>query len=179
MLDKLSEDAWCAFSNLKTSRTITGGVRTTAKAKLNSSTLCLAIPKRSPVDIVAPERENPRNGKQMPCTAPIKQDSFKPKVTFSLGRRLFHPAKMIRRPTAARAVEIKTMLPKRSSISACGTCPNINISIKYFSDKPIMPVKNVAAAIRFTESQATFREEKKVTFHDSQKKKMTASIVPV
>jgi len=84
MLVVFTEDAWFAFSNLKTSRTIIGGVRTTARAKLNSSALCLAVPRRSPVDIVAPERENPRKGKQMPCTIPIQQDSFKLKVTFSL-----------------------------------------------------------------------------------------------
>src|SRR5208337_3562237 len=86
ILVPLSEDAWCDFSNLRTSRTITGGVRTTASAKLNSSALIFAIPKRSPVDMVAPERENPRKGKQIPCTAPIQQVSFKPKVAFSRGK---------------------------------------------------------------------------------------------
>ena len=38
----------------------------TAKAKLNSSAFILSIPKRSPVEIVAPERENPLKGRQTP-----------------------------------------------------------------------------------------------------------------
>src|SRR5208337_369004 len=114
ILVPLSEDAWCDFSNLRTSRTITGGVRTTARAKLNSSAFLFAIPKRSPVDMVAPERENPRKGKQIPCTAPIQQELLRSVEPFSPGLlRLVHPAKMINTPTAASAAEIKGIFPKR------------------------------------------------------------------
>ena len=47
------------------------GVMITASAKLNSSTLGLRLPRSRPVEIVAPERENPRNGRHKPWTAPI------------------------------------------------------------------------------------------------------------
>ncbi len=118
----LSADACCAFSNLKTSRMITGGVRTTARAKLNSSAFLFVIPKRSPVDMVAPERENPRKGRQIPCTAPIQQEPFRSAKSLSQGLlRLFHPAKRISTPAAASASEIKGRFPKRSSTSAWGT----------------------------------------------------------
>ena len=47
-------------------RTITGGVRITASAKLNSSAKGRSIPRQSAVEIVAPEREKPRKGKHNP-----------------------------------------------------------------------------------------------------------------
>ena len=53
------------------SRTTTTGVSTTARAKLNISARDFATPNSIPTEIVAPDRENPRNGKQSPCTAPI------------------------------------------------------------------------------------------------------------
>jgi len=49
------------FMNLSASQTTTVGVRMTARAKLNSS--ALGTPASMPVDVVAPEREDPRNGK--------------------------------------------------------------------------------------------------------------------
>src|SRR5450759_2750668 len=66
MLTMDDDDACCSFNKRMASRTIIGGVSTTARAKLNSSIFLRGIPNSSPVDIVAPERENPRNGKQMP-----------------------------------------------------------------------------------------------------------------
>jgi hypothetical protein len=57
---------------------MTAGVSTTAKAKLNSSTRALSRPRNRPVEIVEPERENPRKGRQSPCTAPIHADSRTP-----------------------------------------------------------------------------------------------------
>jgi hypothetical protein len=69
---KLGFPAICsAFTIRIISRTNTIGVRTTAKANLNISARDFAIPKNIPVEIVAPDRENPRNGRQRPCTAPM------------------------------------------------------------------------------------------------------------
>ncbi len=45
------------------SRATTTGVRTTASAKLNISARDFATPKSIPAEMVAPDRENPRNGK--------------------------------------------------------------------------------------------------------------------
>jgi hypothetical protein len=53
------------------SRITTGGVSTTANAKLKSSASDLATPASSAVEMVVPDRENPRNGRQSPCTTPI------------------------------------------------------------------------------------------------------------
>ena len=49
----LSAGSWRALSNRKTSLAMTGGVRTTARAKLNASARAFAIPNRSPAEIVA------------------------------------------------------------------------------------------------------------------------------
>ena len=67
-----------ALSSRHTSLTTTAGVRMTAKAKLNSSTRAFTPPRSRPVDIVAPERENPRKGRHRPWTAPIQADSRAP-----------------------------------------------------------------------------------------------------
>src|SRR5208283_318530 len=161
MLVTLNADVCCAFSNLKTSLTITGGVRTTARAKLNSSTFLFAIPRRSPVDMVAPERENPRKGKQIPCTAPIQQELLRSVEPFLPGLlSLIHPAKIINTPTAASAAEIKGIFPKRSSTSAWGTPLNKKLSIKAFNDNPTIAVMSVAKAMCFVDSQKTLREAK-------------------
>ena len=49
----------------------TAGVSTTASAKLNSSARVFATPSSSPREIVAPEREKPRNGRHKPWIAPM------------------------------------------------------------------------------------------------------------
>ena len=72
-----SRSMMCVFaassllSNFQVCRTITGGVRTTARAKLNSSASFLGNPAISPTEMVAPEREKPRKGRHIPCTSPI------------------------------------------------------------------------------------------------------------
>src|SRR6185437_16709666 len=53
------------------SRATAAGVRTTARAKLKLSARDFAAPANIPVEMVAPEREKPRNGRQNPCTAPM------------------------------------------------------------------------------------------------------------
>src|SRR6202046_2088008 len=69
---KLAVSLMCsARTSLMTSRATTAGVSTTASAKLKDSARSLATPKSIPVEIVAPEREKPRNGKHRPCTAPM------------------------------------------------------------------------------------------------------------
>jgi len=62
----------CAWIRRITSRKTTGGVRTTARAKLKVSARDFASPASIPAEMVAPEREKPRKGRQSPCTAPIK-----------------------------------------------------------------------------------------------------------
>ena len=64
----------CALSRRNASLAITGGVKTTASAKLNSSSFCLGRPSSRPVEMVEPEREKPRNGRQIPCTMPIQNE---------------------------------------------------------------------------------------------------------
>ena len=61
-----------AFTSLHASRAIAGGVRITASAKLNSSARAFATPSNMPVEMVAPERENPRKGRHRPWIAPIQ-----------------------------------------------------------------------------------------------------------
>src|ERR1700727_66016 len=61
------------------SRTTTGGVKTTANAKLKASARDLATLSSIAVEMVAPEREKPRNGRHNPCTAPIRAACFRPK----------------------------------------------------------------------------------------------------
>src|SRR5271154_2464151 len=53
-----------AFISLSNSSPSTAGVSNTASAKLNSSARILDTPASIPVEIVAPDRENPRNGRQ-------------------------------------------------------------------------------------------------------------------
>ena len=49
-----------------TSRPTTGGVMTTASAKLKASARSLVTPNSIPVEMVAPERDNPLNGRHRP-----------------------------------------------------------------------------------------------------------------
>jgi len=77
---------------------------TTAKAKLNSSTRTLSSPRNRPVEIVEPERENPRKGRHSPCTAPIQAESPAPSRRDVSGQCLAE--RMIMMPTAARPVAI-------------------------------------------------------------------------
>src|SRR4051812_29547275 len=65
------------FISRYSSNKITGGVKTTARAKLKSSAVARGTPERSPVEIVAPEREKPRKGRQSPCTTPIMTEGRK------------------------------------------------------------------------------------------------------
>ena len=62
----------CAFKSRHTSRAIAGGVRITASAKLNSSARAFATPSNIPVEMVAPDRENPRKGRHSPWMPPIQ-----------------------------------------------------------------------------------------------------------
>src|SRR5215469_11486539 len=62
------------------SRATTGGVRITASAKLKSSARVFSTPASIAVEIVAPERENPRKGRHSPCTAPIRPARWKSKA---------------------------------------------------------------------------------------------------
>lgn len=48
----------------------------TASAKLKSSARTFVTPASMPVDIVAPERENPLKGRQSPCTVPTSAALF-------------------------------------------------------------------------------------------------------
>src|ERR1700721_2213946 len=56
----LTRSAWMGR---RTSRGKIGGVSTTANAKLKVSARDLATPASIPVEMVAPEREKPRNGR--------------------------------------------------------------------------------------------------------------------
>ena len=78
---------------------MTAGVSTTASAKLNSSARRRSTPASSPVEIVAPEREKPRNGRQRPWTAPIQAA---PRVETSASEEAARrDDAMISRPAAA------------------------------------------------------------------------------
>jgi hypothetical protein len=57
--------------NRRSSSPTTGGVNTTAKAKLKISASRRPMPHSKAVEIVAPDRENPRKGKPRLCTTPI------------------------------------------------------------------------------------------------------------
>lgn len=59
-------------TSLMASRATTAGVSTTARAKLNASARDFGTPANMATEIVAPEREKPLNGRQRPCTAPIR-----------------------------------------------------------------------------------------------------------
>ena len=85
-IEALPVRAW-AFTSRMASLATTGGVRTTASAKLNSSSFCRDRPSTRPVEMVAPDRENPRNGRQMPCTMPIQHECIR--LNFRLARRFF------------------------------------------------------------------------------------------
>jgi len=173
-------DACCAFKNLRASIKMTGGVKMTARAKLKSSAFFFSIPKISPVDIVAPERENPRKGRQIPCTIPIKHAAFNPNAEISFDGPLFlNPVQSINAPTAASEAAINSKLPKSCSISAWAAPFNIVFSIKIFNMIPTKAVARVAVIINRPDSRKTLPDEKKFACHELQKKTMTASMVPV
>ena len=86
----------------------------TASAKLNSSTRRFTAPSSRPVEIVAPERENPRNGKDKPWMAPIQAASRIPTSRLPARRRSVNPAIKINTPTAASEAAINGRLSKRS-----------------------------------------------------------------
>jgi len=83
----------------------------TAKAKLNFCAASRPTPRISAVEIVAPDLEKPRNGRQRPCTAPIHVDwetltaPIEERLSSSLARRS-RPAIKMSTPTTARAQEI-------------------------------------------------------------------------
>ena len=62
------------------------GVMITAIAKLNRSAHCFVAPVSIPTEMVEPERENPRKGRQSPCSRPIQPACRI--VTLSVGRRV-------------------------------------------------------------------------------------------
>ena len=112
-----------ALTNRHTSRPIAAGVMITARAKLNSSTRALTAPSSRPVEIVAPERENPRNGRHNPWTAPIQAASRIPISRLRAVARSASPAIKIKTPAAASAAATSPRLSKSNSISAFGSCP--------------------------------------------------------
>ena len=106
------------------SRATTGGVSTTASAKLNVSARTFDTPASIPVEIVAPERENPRKGKQRPCTKPIHPACLaviatSPDDSETACRRLKKDAARIRMPAAASAGAISSRWLNNCSASAC------------------------------------------------------------
>ncbi len=135
------------------SRATTAGVRTTASAKLNASARDFATPASIPAEMVAPERENPRNGKQSLCTAPMIPACFvfrsfvlaKLPVGFRLSKM---PAIRIRIPAKARAGATSSRWLNRSSISACGTPRKAVLSMILMTASPTNPVRTVAKTTR-------------------------------
>jgi hypothetical protein len=127
---------------------MTGGVSTTTSAKLNSSASFLETPASNPVEIVAPDRENPLKGRQIACTAPIHADSLNP--TSLAIRRPFsiRPENIIKTPTTAREIAMRPRFPNIISTCACGVPRRKTFSIISLSTSPIVPVKNVATITR-------------------------------
>ena len=132
-------------------RATTGGVSTTASAKLNRSAACRVTPASNPAEIVAPERENPRKGRHNPCTTPIRSDWLVRTSPFAMVVGVAsvcslrpRPAMKIRIPTAASALAIRYRLPKMCSISAPGWSLRSTRTITFCNPKPRMPVATVA-----------------------------------
>ncbi len=121
---------------------ITAGVSTTASAKLNSSARRRLTPRKRPVEIVAPEREKPRNGKHKPCTAPTQAALLSDKSLFpGSGQR---DDTMISTPAAASAAAINRALPNRCSTSKSGELPATTRLITCSRTSPTTPVNAVA-----------------------------------
>src|SRR5580704_17777879 len=117
-----------------------------ASAKLKSSESVRETPQKSPVEIVAPEREKPRNGTQIPCTRPIQvaDRPVKPPPEVADSRE---PAAKISTPTAARLAAISGKCLKSSSTSPLGYLrrpTRTTRSIKNLSPKATTPVAAVA-----------------------------------
>lgn len=110
--------------NLHASRAIAGGVRTTASAKLKSSARAFGTLQSMPVEIVAPERENPRKGRHKPCTAPMSPAYFRlmqEAAIWGTGERLSSRAAVrMRTPAAASAGAIRPSRLNNCSIQAFG-----------------------------------------------------------
>ena len=133
---------------------MTTGVNTTASAKLNRSATCRATPASIPVEMVAPERENPRNGRHKPCTTPMtaawpacnSPPAIVGVVRSTVAVRSLRPlpARRIRSPTAASAPAISHRLPKMSSICASGCPRRATFSMSFCRPRPTMPVATVA-----------------------------------
>jgi hypothetical protein len=164
----------CAWMSRITSRKTTGGVRTTASAKLKASARDFATPASIPAEMVAPDREKPRNGKQRPCTAPIKLACrvFRSFVSVRLLLGFLFsriPAININTPAAASAGAMSSRWLKSSSISACGRPRKAVFSMILIIVSQTMPVSTVAKM----RSQANFlkAEElwKYVVPHERQK----------
>jgi len=158
--EKIAEDKplagplWCSCISLRISRPTTGGVSTTAKAKLKLSAGTLATPANIPAEIVAPERENPRKQRQRSCTAPIRQAwrSFNSGLsrtrTFWLCRFSTMPATSINGPAIAKAGAIISRWLNRSSMSACGAFRNRVFFTSLIQTSPVTAVRPAATTAR-------------------------------
>src|SRR5580658_337630 len=125
--------------------TCTGGVSTTARAKLKSSHSVRDTPQNRPVEIVDPEREKPRNGTQNPCTRPIqKPDRF---VNGPLLVESRDPVARMNTPAAANPAATIGKCLNNSSTSPLGYLSRptmITRSIRNFRPSAKTPVTIVA-----------------------------------